>query len=55
MIEKLIDFGIAYVTAGSVIGLVIYGIALAIIIKIFGIALAITIKIFKDINKDMED
>lgn len=44
MIEKLIDFGIAYVIAGSVIGLVIFGIALAMIIKIF-----------KDINRDMED
>lgn len=43
MIEKLIDFGIAYVIAGSVIGLVIFGIALAMIIKIF-----------KDINRDME-
>lgn len=44
MIEKLINFGIVYVIAGSVIGLVIFGIALAIIIKIF-----------KDINKHMED
>lgn len=44
MIEKLIDFGIAYVIAGSVIGLVIFGIALAIIIKIF-----------KDINKHWEE
>lgn len=41
MVEKLIDFGIAYVVVGSVIGLVIFGIALAIIIKIF-----------KDINKE---
>lgn len=41
MIEKLINFGIAYVIAGSVIGLVIFGIALVIIIKIF-----------KDINKE---
>lgn len=44
MIEKLINFGIVYVIAGSVIGLVIFGIALAIIIKIF-----------KDINKHMEE
>ena len=44
MSEKLINFGIAYVIAGSVIGLVIFGIALAVIIKIF-----------KKINKDMED
>lgn len=44
MFEKLIDFGIAYVVVSSVIGLVIFGIALAIIIKIF-----------KKINKDMED
>lgn len=44
MFEKLIDFGIAYVVVSSVIGLVIFGIALAIIIKIF-----------KDINKHMED
>ena len=35
MIEKLINFGIVYVIAGSVIGLVIFGIALAVIIKIF--------------------
>lgn len=35
MIEKLINFGIAYVIAGSVVGLVIFGIALAIIIKTF--------------------
>lgn len=41
MIEKLINFGIAYVVVSSVIGLVIFGIALAIIIKIF-----------KDINKE---
>lgn len=41
MIEKLINFGIAYVIAGSVIGLVIFIIALAIIVKIF-----------KDINKE---
>lgn len=44
MIEKLINFGIAYVIAGSVIGLVILGIALAIIIKIF-----------KDINKENKE
>lgn len=44
MIEKLINFGIAYMIAGSMIGLVIFGIAFAIIIKIF-----------KDINKHMED
>lgn len=44
MIEKLINFGIVYVIAGSVIGLVIFGIALAVIIKFF-----------KNINKDMED
>lgn len=41
MIEKFIDFGIAYVVVGSVIGLVVFGIALAVIIKIF-----------KDINKE---
>lgn len=41
MIEKLIDFGIAYVVVGGVIGLVIFGIALAVIIKVF-----------KDINKE---
>lgn len=44
MIEKLINFGIAYVIAGSVVGLVIFGIALAIIIKIF-----------KDINKENKE
>lgn len=44
MIEKLIDFGIAYVVVGSVIGLVIFGIALAVIIKTF-----------KTIIKDMEE
>lgn len=35
MIEKLINFGIAYVIVGSVVGLAIFGIALAIIIKTF--------------------
>ena len=44
MIEKRIDFGIAYVVVGSMVGLVIFGIALTIIIKIF-----------KDIIKNMED